>query len=93
MSTVQEYQPIVGDGATYRIGSDCYPYTIVEVVSPRKVMVQRDEYRRTDKNGISEAQTYSFFDLHSFISHMPHDDQLRTINYQEKDKSVSAEKI
>lgn len=50
----------VGDGATYSIGSDRYPLTIVEIVSDRKVILQRDNYRRTDKNGLSESQTYEY---------------------------------
>jgi len=50
----------VGQGATYGIGSDRYPYTVVEVASPTRVVVQADNYRRTDKNGFSENQTYEF---------------------------------
>lgn len=50
----------VGQGATYSIGSDRYPYTVVQVVSDRKIVVQRDDYRRTDTNGFSESQTYEY---------------------------------
>ena len=50
----------VGDGATEGVGSDCYPYTIVEIKSDRRVVVQRDNYKRTDKNGFSESQEYEY---------------------------------
>ena len=32
----------VGDGATYCVGSDCYPYTIIEIISEKKLVVQAD---------------------------------------------------
>jgi hypothetical protein len=50
----------VGDGATKGVGSDRYPYTIVEILSPKRVVLQPDDYYRTDKNGFSEMQTYEF---------------------------------
>jgi hypothetical protein len=50
----------VGDGATKYVGSDRYPYTVVEVLSPKKVVVQGDDFKRTDNNGMSESQTYEY---------------------------------
>lgn len=50
----------VGTGVTYCVGTDRYPYTVVEVKSPRKLIVQRDSWRRTDSNGLSEDQDYEF---------------------------------
>lgn len=50
----------IGQGCTYHIGSDRYPYTLVEILTSNRVVLQRDNYTRTDKNGISENQTYSF---------------------------------
>lgn len=50
----------VGTGATAHVGSDRYPYTVVEVISDKKLVVQRDEFRRTDSNGFSESQTYEY---------------------------------
>jgi len=42
----EEVIPEVGMGATEHVGSDryrvCRPYTIVEVITPRKIVVQRD---------------------------------------------------
>lgn len=50
----------VGIGATEIVGSDRYPYTVVEVLSDKKIVVQADDYKRTDKNGMSESQTYEY---------------------------------
>lgn len=50
----------VGQGATYIIGSDCYPYTVVEVVSEKRVIVQADDFERADNNGQSESQSYEY---------------------------------
>ena len=52
--------PTVGMGVTYCVGSDRYPYTVVEVVSHRKIIVQADQFTRTDRNGLSESQRYDF---------------------------------
>jgi hypothetical protein len=36
----------VGDGATMNVGSDCYPYTVVEVSpSGKTIKIQMDNYR------------------------------------------------
>lgn len=40
-----ETLPTVGMGATFGIGSDAYPYTVVEVISPREVVVTADSYQ------------------------------------------------
>lgn len=48
----------VGTGVTFCCGTDRYPYTVVEVKSPRCLVIQRDAYERVDTNGISEDQTY-----------------------------------
>lgn len=52
--------PQVGMGATESVGSDRYPYTVILVVSPKKIVVRRDDFCRTDRNGMSESQTYEF---------------------------------
>jgi hypothetical protein len=52
--------PQIGMGATIAIGTDAYPATIV-AIKGKKVLVQMDEYRRTDKNGISEDQKYEYY--------------------------------
>jgi hypothetical protein len=66
----------VGQGATYGIGSDRYPYTVIEVSSPTRVVVQADNYRRTDNNGFSESQTYEY---------TPNPDACQTIVTRRKD--------
>lgn len=54
-------QPItVGMGATKIVGSDRYPFTVIEVVNDRRLVLQSDEYRRTDKNGLSELQEHEY---------------------------------
>ena len=53
-------KPEIGMGATMGVGSDRYPYTITEIVSPKRIWVQSDEYRRIDSNGQSESQKYTF---------------------------------
>ena len=52
---------VVGDGATKCYMSDRVPCTVVEVLSEGKtVIVQEDRAIRTDRNGISEDQTYVY---------------------------------
>lgn len=41
----------VGSGASYGVGSDCYPYTIVGIVNERTVVVQADRYEPDTENG------------------------------------------
>jgi hypothetical protein len=61
--------PSVGMGATVALYSDRWAVTIIEVgywkSGPRAntirfVRVQRDEARRTDKNGMSDHQQYTY---------------------------------
>jgi len=59
-------EPEVGMGATLYVGSDCYPYTIVEVqrnriTSKAQILtMRRDRATRTDANGLSESQDYEY---------------------------------
>lgn len=55
-------RPILpGLAATYRIGSDRYAATVI-AVSPtaKKATVQLDHATRTDANGMSESQSYTY---------------------------------
>ncbi len=52
--------PELGQGATFYFLSDRCAATVVEIVSPKHVVVQFDKTTRTDKNGLSEDQTYTF---------------------------------
>jgi hypothetical protein len=52
--------PEVGMGATELGWTDRHAYTIVKVISPITIEVQRDTATRVDKNGMSECQKYEF---------------------------------
>jgi len=56
----QQQKPEVGIGVTGSIGSDRYPYTVVEIVNARTIVIQQDSFKRTDKNGMSEQQEYEY---------------------------------
>ena len=58
--SAKEAPPVVGMGATMVMHSDRHACTVIEVVSPSKVVVQLDHAVRTDKNGLSESQTYEY---------------------------------
>lgn len=53
----------VGSGATYGVGSDCYPYTVVEIINEKKVVVQADKYEADKDNGYDYYgnQVYKYF--------------------------------
>lgn len=40
--------------------TDRHPYTVVEVISPKKIVVQEDTATRTDSNGMSDSQSYTY---------------------------------
>lgn len=52
--------PEVGMGATRLGWTDRHPYTVIEVKSPKRIVVQADDAKRIDKNGMSESQDYEF---------------------------------
>jgi len=59
--TLTPVVPVVGMGVTYCVGSDSYPYTVIEVSkSGKRVRVQQDTATRVDSNGQSEAQTWLY---------------------------------
>lgn len=63
MNRIQEVSsvvPEVGMGATVLMFSDRHPATVVEVLSPKRIIIQGDNSRRTDKNGMSESQQYEY---------------------------------
>lgn len=56
-------EPEIGMGATFLSWSDRSPGTIVMIEKKGGatwIQVQADNYKRTDKNGLSEMQTYEF---------------------------------
>jgi hypothetical protein len=60
MEGATEIKPEVGMGATELMHSDREPYTIVEIKSANRILVQRDDYKRIDNNGMSESQQYEY---------------------------------
>lgn len=59
IASQQQPTPEVGMGATICLWSDRHACTIVKV-TPSQVHVQADKATRTDKNGMSESQEYSY---------------------------------
>ena len=54
-------KPEVGMGATYGIGSDCYPVTIIEVSpSGHQIKLQHDKFELTDRGAVSGTQVYDY---------------------------------
>jgi hypothetical protein len=53
-------QPTVGIGVTEIMFSDRHPYTVIEVISPKRIRVQADTATRVDDNGYSESQEYNY---------------------------------
>lgn len=56
----EQVTPTVGMGVTQIVGSDRYPYTVVEIVNDKTIVIQQDNAVRTDTNGISESQKYEY---------------------------------
>lgn len=52
--------PHVGQGVTGIGWTDRTPYTVVQVFSSRRIVIQEDNATRADKNGMSEVQNYEF---------------------------------
>ena len=52
--------PVVGIGATFIVGSDSYPYTIKEVLSPNRIIAKEDTAELVDGSCCSEYQVYKY---------------------------------
>ncbi|MFI5260778.1 MAG: hypothetical protein ACHQU0_03220 [Candidatus Paceibacteria bacterium] len=52
--------PEIGMGATILMYSDRVAVTVVEILSPKRILIQEDYANRTDKNGMSESQEYEY---------------------------------
>lgn len=53
-------EPEIGMGVTEYQFTDSRALTIVEIISPKKLIIQRDIAKRTDQNGMSEDQRWEF---------------------------------
>lgn len=60
MDSSKQPVPQVGDGATLIHWSDREAGTIVKVLSPKRLVWQRDKAIRTDGNKMSDAQSYRY---------------------------------
>ena len=60
MNQIADLKPRVNMGATQHFIADQYPFTIIEVINDRKIVVQEDFAFRKDNNGLSESQTWVF---------------------------------
>ena len=60
MSNNGSTTPEVGMGATELSYTDRHAGTVVEVRSPTTLVFQADKVTRTDTNGMSECQSYSY---------------------------------
>ena len=62
----KENEPKIGMGATEYMWTDRHPYSVIQVDKKWKgknfdiVVIQRDDAKRIDNNGMSESQTYEF---------------------------------
>ena len=52
--------PLVGMGVTELMYSDRHPYTVLHVISTKRIVVRADRAIRIDKNGCSESQEYRY---------------------------------
>lgn len=52
--------PEIGMGVTQLCFSDRHPYTIIDVISSREILVQADSAVRVDNNGMSDSQSWEF---------------------------------
>jgi hypothetical protein len=58
--TATQTQPEVGMGVTFGIGSDCYPYTVLEVVNSKTIRVQSDDYKALPDSEYFGNQKYEY---------------------------------
>lgn len=52
--------PEIGMGVTEIMYSDRHPYTVVAILTPKRIIVQEDNAKRTDKLGASDYQEYEY---------------------------------
>jgi hypothetical protein len=52
--------PEIGMGATRLGWSDRNAFTVIDILSPKEIRVQRDRANRIDNNGMSDCQTWEF---------------------------------
>lgn len=55
-----EVIPVVGMGVTICFHSDSHPATVTQVLSKSRIVIQEDNAKRIDDNGMSECQVYEY---------------------------------
>lgn len=60
MGAPADTTPKVGMGATILMWTDRHAATVIEVITPKKIVVQEDTATRTDNYGMSDAQSYDY---------------------------------
>jgi len=60
MSNSKSPEPFVGMGATALSASDRHAFTVVKIVGAKTIVVQEDDAKRTDNNGMSDQQSYEY---------------------------------
>ena len=56
----EEVIPVVGMGVTSIVGSDRYPYTIIQIKSKTRILVQRDDYKAKEGSDYYGTQIYDY---------------------------------
>lgn len=56
----RSHTPEIGMGVTEVMFSDRHPYTVIEILSPKRIRVQSDMAFRVDARGHSDAQEYRY---------------------------------
>jgi hypothetical protein len=60
LSNSQSQSPQIGMGVTECLYSDRQAYTIINILSKTRIMIQKDIATRSDKKGMSELQEYTY---------------------------------
>jgi hypothetical protein len=55
-----QVKPEIGMGATECVGSDSYPYSVVEVLSEKAIVVQSDNYKAVSGNAADGSAEYEY---------------------------------
>jgi len=59
-SNSKQKTPEIGMGVTECCWSDRHAYTIVDIISPREIVVQRDIAIRADNRGMTDSQDWIY---------------------------------
>ena len=60
MKAEKEITPELGMGATEYCWSDRHPWTVIQLIGKKTIVVQSDEAIRVDNHGMSDSQDYIY---------------------------------